>query len=148
MSLNGGSPDPAFDARQRARRDMLRSALAVGGLTLLSRLSGLLREFTHAHFLGTGVAADAFSIAVQIPNVLRRLVGEGAVSSAFVPVIVRHLGQSGRADLRPFAEKLFTLWTAALVAITLLGMATAGWALASLSVFDVKWTPEKLELTA
>jgi putative peptidoglycan lipid II flippase len=140
--------DPApGGSGQGARQQMLRSAGAVAGLTLLSRLSGLLREFTHAHFLGTGTGADAFSVALLIPNLLRRLVGEGAVSSAFVPVFVRHLEREGAPQVRVFAEKFFTLWSAALVVVTLGGMAIAGTGLA-LAGNWAAWSPEKLALTA
>jgi len=129
------------------RRQMLRSAFAVGSITLLSRISGLLREATHANFLGTGMASDAFRIALLIPNVLRRLVGEGAVSTAFVPVFARHVQTGDTPRIRLFAEKFFTLWTAILLLITVAGMALAG-SLLALGAHTDAWPPEKLELTA
>ena len=67
----------------------LRSVFTVGLLTMLSRIFGLVRESTKAHFLGTHIAADAFQIAFMIPSALRTLVAEGAVSSAIVPVFTQ-----------------------------------------------------------
>ncbi|MEM7264305.1 MAG: lipid II flippase MurJ, partial [Planctomycetota bacterium] len=64
-----------------------RSVFVVGLLTLFSRMTGLVREATRAHFLGVSMASDAFQVAFQLPSLLRRLVGEGAVSSAIVPVL-------------------------------------------------------------
>jgi len=130
-----------------SRRGLLRSAALVGFVTLLSRISGLARETVHAHFLGTALSADAFRIALIIPNVLRRLVGEGAISSAFVPVFTRSLLQGNAQEVRTFAEKFLTLWSVVLVAATLIGMALAGQALLSLQALDVVWDERKLLLT-
>lgn len=71
----------------------------VSGLTFLSRLLGLIRDATFAAAFGAGWEASAFSIAFQIPNLFRRLFGEGALSSAFIPVFsqVHHNGESDRA---------------------------------------------------
>jgi putative peptidoglycan lipid II flippase len=140
-------PGAETASSQASRQSFLRSALAVGAITFLSRITGLFREYTHAHFLGTGTAADAFRIALLIPNVLRRLVGEGAISSAFVPVFTRHIKREDPQAVRVFAEKFFTLWTAILAVVTLVGMALAGWGLRSLEGMGVAWSPEKLELT-
>jgi putative peptidoglycan lipid II flippase len=65
---------------------MLRSSGAVGAATLLSRLLGFVRERAYATFMGTGPVADAFILAFQIPNLFRRLLGEGALTAAFVPI--------------------------------------------------------------
>ena len=67
-----------------ARRGLLRATFSMGAITLVSRCLGLLREGVRAHFLGTSVASDAFGIAFQIPNLLRRLVAEGAVSAGII----------------------------------------------------------------
>ena len=69
----------------RARREG-RSATSVGAGILLSRLTGFLRDLVIARFFGTTLAADAYAAAIKIPNVLRNLLGEGALSAAFVPV--------------------------------------------------------------
>ena len=64
----------------------LSSSGAAGAATLLSRILGFIRESAYAAFMGTGPVADAFFLAFQIPNLFRRLLGEGALSSAFIPV--------------------------------------------------------------
>jgi len=104
-----------------------RSAFIVGILTLVSRVTGLLREVVHAAFLGTGMGADAFRVAFLLPNLLRRLVGEGAVSSAFVPVYTGYLHEKGGREERVFAEKFLTLWLVLVTLFTVVGIALAGW---------------------
>ena len=64
----------------------LSSSGAAGAATLLSRILGFVRESAYAAFMGTGSVADAFFLAFQIPNLFRRLLGEGALSSAFIPI--------------------------------------------------------------
>lgn len=69
-----------------SRRASGRSALLVGAGVLLSRLSGLIREFVFTGLLGTKIAADAFRAALQIPGLLQNVLGEGVLSASFVPV--------------------------------------------------------------
>jgi len=76
-------------APQEQRSRLLRSALGMSAITILSRVLGLVREALRAAFLGTGAASDAFGIAFQLPNLLRRFMGEGAMSAGFVPVFAR-----------------------------------------------------------
>ena len=104
---------------------VVRSALGVGFITFLSRLTGLLRDYTFAHFLGTSLGADAFRVALMIPNIFRRLVGEGAISTAFVPVLTRWIRKRGLAETRQFVEKFFTIWSLLLAGTTLVGMLLA-----------------------
>jgi len=125
--------DPQHEAAER--RTLVRSASLVGGLTLLSRITGLLRESIQAAYLGTDAAADAFRVAFLLPNLLRRLVGEGAIQSAFVPVYTRSLASGGPKEGRVFAEKFLLLWGAGAVVLTLLGILLAGWVVA-LGFFD------------
>ena len=58
----------------------------VGSMTLISRVTGLVRDIAFAQFLGSGALADALFVAFRIPNFFRRVFGEGALSVAFVPV--------------------------------------------------------------
>ena len=67
-------------------RRIARAAGQVGALTLVSRVTGLLRDAVTGYYFGAGPAADAFFVAFRLPNLLRRLVGEGAMTAAFVPV--------------------------------------------------------------
>ena len=64
---------------------LIRSTAAVAGPTMISRVLGYVRDLLQAYYLGTGTGADAFIIASTIPNLFRRLTGEGAMTPAFVP---------------------------------------------------------------
>ncbi|MCM8762920.1 MAG: murein biosynthesis integral membrane protein MurJ [Candidatus Omnitrophica bacterium] len=68
-----------------------KSTLIISFATVLSRISGFIRDMLIANFFGTGMAAEAFVVAFRIPNVLRELVGEGAANAAFVPVFSEYL---------------------------------------------------------
>jgi putative peptidoglycan lipid II flippase len=68
----------------------LRSTSIVGAMTLLSRVTGLIRDVVYAHLFGAGLFMDAFQMAFRIPNFLRRITGEGAFSQAFVPVVAEY----------------------------------------------------------
>ena len=103
-----------------------RSVGLVSFLTLLSRVTGLFRETTRAYFLGTGVANDAFQVAFQLPNLLRRLVGEGVISSILVPVFSQYATEKGATSQRILAEKFLTLWCVLVAAITFVGVVFGG----------------------
>lgn len=82
-----------------AERGVARAAAVVGGATLLSRVFGFLRDVVVAHAFGAGPATDAFFVAFRLPNLFRRLVAEGAVSSAFIPVFTEYLTTRSRGDV-------------------------------------------------
>src|SRR5213594_2442064 len=65
---------------------VLKSSGALASATLTSRILGMVREIVYARFMGDGVVASAFKLAFQIPNLFRRLLGEGALSAAFIPI--------------------------------------------------------------
>jgi len=69
-----------------AGKSFLGHAKVIGSLTLLSRLAGLGREMVAGHYLGTGLIASAFTVAFTVPNLFRKLFGEGALSAAFIPL--------------------------------------------------------------
>ena len=77
---------------------LLRSYATVGGLTGISRLLGFLRDILIANVLGTERVADAFFVAFRIPNLLRRLFGEGSLSISLIPVFTEYLTRDGRAE--------------------------------------------------
>jgi putative peptidoglycan lipid II flippase len=83
---------------------LIRSITTVGGITLLSRLAGFLRDVLLAAILGAGPAADAFFVAFKFPNLFRRLFAEGAFAAAFVPTYSGLLVTAGRDAARRFAE--------------------------------------------
>src|SRR5437660_930551 len=68
-----------------ATRKLLASTAVAGGMTLISRIAGLVRDMVFTTFIGASVSADAFYVAFRIPNFFRRIFGEGALSQAFVP---------------------------------------------------------------
>ncbi len=103
------------------RGALLRSAGAVGALTFVSRLFGLLRMAVLTALLGTGTAADAWAIAFMLPNSLRRLVGEGNISAAFVPVFTRLARDRDEPSTWVLAQRFHTA-----VAVAALGLAAAG----------------------
>jgi putative peptidoglycan lipid II flippase len=81
-------------------RSIFKSTTSLGAMTLLSRISGLVRDMTQAHLFGGGPLADAFLVAYKIPNFLRRLFAEGAFSQSFVPVISEYKQQRSEAEVR------------------------------------------------
>lgn len=103
-------------------RHLVRSASIITAITLLSRVFGYIRDQRIAFLLGTGLASDAFTIAYRIPNLLRRLVGEGAVSAAFIPVFSRYLTAEDRKGAWEFANTLLTIMTVVMAGITVLGI--------------------------
>lgn len=100
---------------------MLGSILTVGGLTLLSRVTGFLRDIMLAAILGAGPIADAFFVALRLPNHFRAIFAEGAFNSAFVPAYARIRQQDGAGPARLFADRIFTLLLA--VEVVLLALA-------------------------
>ncbi|MBP0494140.1 murein biosynthesis integral membrane protein MurJ [Roseomonas indoligenes] len=101
---------------------MLKSILTVGGWTMASRVLGFLRDMLIAASLGAGPVADAFFIALKLPNLFRRLFGEGAFNAAFVPAFAATLTTEGAAQARFLAERMSTLMTLWLSLLTVLGM--------------------------
>ena len=75
---------------------MYRSFFSVGGLTALSRLTGFVREMAIGALMGAGPLADAYFVAIRLPNQFRAIFGEGAFNSAYVPTYSRLLIAQGR----------------------------------------------------
>ncbi len=80
-----------------SKKGIISQALHVGGLTFLSRLLGIFREMLQTNYLGVGILSDAFITAFKIPNFLRKIFAEGALSASFVPHIVGMV-KDGRKD--------------------------------------------------
>ncbi len=98
---------------------LLQATGTIGGLTLVSRVFGFAREMIFARVMGAGMAADAFVLAFTIPNLFRRLFGEGAFSSGFVPLFSQYLNKDdGQEDARVFAEEVLSVFMPILLAIT------------------------------
>jgi len=108
-------------------RKLLQSTAVTGGMTLVSRITGLVRDIAFAHLIGAGagVAADAFYVAFRIPNFLRRIFGEGAFSQAFVPVLSEYRTRASEQETRAFVDQLSGILGVALFVITLIGVIAA-----------------------
>jgi putative peptidoglycan lipid II flippase len=99
---------------------LYRSFATVGGLTLISRIFGFMRDILIAATLGSGAVADAFFVAFRFPNLFRRLFGEGAFNSAFVPLFAKRLEGEGREAARQFAEEAMAGLVFILLALTVI----------------------------
>ena len=129
----------------KSQDNLVRSAGKTSGAVFLSRISGLVREMTMAHFFGAAMAFDAFTLGFRIPNLTRDLFAEGALSSAFVPVFTKEL----KADHREAAFRLANLVATALIlvvgALCAVGVLAAPW-LVDWLADGFRSTPGKREL--
>lgn len=101
---------------------LARGFLTVGGMTMLSRIMGIFREVLIAATLGASDSADAFFAAFRLPNLFRRIFGEGAFSLAFVPLFTKRL-EDGDAEARRFGEESLALLASILFVLTLIATA-------------------------
>jgi putative peptidoglycan lipid II flippase len=88
---------------------MFRKILSVGGWTLVSRVTGFVRDVAIAAVMGVGPVADAFVVALRIPNHFRAIFGEGAFNNAFVPTYAKVLETEGSGEARSFSNRITTL---------------------------------------
>lgn len=99
-----------------------RAAGVVSFFTLLSRISGLLRDMVVGYLFGAQGVADAFFVAFRIPNLLRRLTAEGALTAGFIPIFTDYLANRGKSEAFRVARIVFTFIGLLLAGLTLLGM--------------------------
>jgi putative peptidoglycan lipid II flippase len=138
-------PQPAQPPVRDAGRDMARGARRVSALTMLSRLLGLVREQIFAVTLGAGGTSDAFLAAFRIPNMLRDLFAEGALSTAFVPTYVKTLKQEGRPAAFLLGNRVLTTLTIYLGSLAVVGML---WPDPVVRFVAAGFSKEKADLTA
>jgi putative peptidoglycan lipid II flippase len=119
------SPPPEPPPRSALRRIAISTAIFALA-TALSRVAGLGREVVQANYFGTGIDADAFTVASQIPNLVSNLFSMAALSAAFVPVFTELLQAGRRREAYRLASTLFWLILVVLTAVTLVWMAAAG----------------------
>ncbi len=105
--------------------NLLRAASLVSLLTLASRVTGLAREVMVASMFGAGALTDAFNVAFRIPNLLRRLFGEGAFSQAFVPILAATRTRDGDEATHALIDSAATVLFWALVVTCALGVVAA-----------------------
>jgi len=128
------------------KRRLLKSTFAVAVPTILSRILGYIRDMIQAFYLGTGRGADAFTIAYIIPNLLRRLTGEGAMMAAFVPVFTQLKKEKSREKLWKFANTFFFNLTLIMALLTVIGIIFSP-VLVKIIGFGFKEVPGKWDLT-
>jgi putative peptidoglycan lipid II flippase len=135
-------------------RPLLKSTGSTGAATLLSRLTGLVRDALLAQSLGAGMLSDAFYVAFKIPNFLRRLFAEGAFSTSFVPVISEYRAKREHAEVRELVAGVSGTLGTVLLALSILGVVAApvliflfapAWAIRGSEGFDLavqmlRWT--------
>jgi putative peptidoglycan lipid II flippase len=113
-------------AARAVSKSFLGHAKLIGFFTLISRVLGLAREVVAGHYLGTGVVAVAFTVAFTIPNLFRKLLGEGALASAFIPLYAQAVRRGQTESGEPasdFAAASVNLRTLILAGITIIGEA-------------------------
>ena len=106
---------------------LLKSMATVSGFTALSRVLGFIRDICMGFFLGSGHAADAFFAAFKFPNLFRRIFGEGAFNSAFVPLFGKELNEKGKKEAVQFASQTFSMLAIVLIIITAIAIPLMHW---------------------
>lgn len=141
-------PEPAAASDQSSGppHRIARSAGAAGTATLASRLLGLARDQVLAALFGAGNQMDAFVIAFRMPNLVRDLFAEGAMSTAFVPTFTRHLTLHGKADAWRLGRQVLTALILITTVIVALGLLFTD-SLVTVYAGDYAAVPGKLELT-
>ena len=110
----------------KKKNSLVKSGLILSLMTFASRIMGLIREMTKATFLGTGIFADCFAVAFQIPNLLRRLFAENAISVAFIPTFKGYLekgdSEENKKETQEFITATLTLVTFLTTCVVILGI--------------------------
>ncbi len=101
---------------------MIKSVSTVGSMTLLSRITGLIRDIIFANILGDKAEADVFFVALRIPNFFRRIFGEGALSAAFVPVFTDYRMHRSSQEVSSFLQLMLGRFGLLLLVISVIGV--------------------------
>lgn len=128
------------------KNSLIGSTSVVSGATAFSRVLGLVREQVMAYFFGAGMATDAFLTAFRIPNLLRDMFAEGALSSAFVPVFKEKMVTESDEEAFSLAHLVITAVLLIVGMIVLLGIIAAP-VIIYISAYGFTLTPEKFDLT-
>ncbi|MDE2088687.1 MAG: murein biosynthesis integral membrane protein MurJ [Gammaproteobacteria bacterium] len=126
---------------------LIKSTATVGGMTLISRVLGFVRDVVLARVFGAGLGMDAFFVAFKIPSFLRRLFAEGAFSQAFVPVLSEYKTRHGEAPLRELVDHVAGTLGGVLLLVTIAGTLAAPLLVLVFAPGFVH-TPDKYALTA
>src|SRR6202167_4960931 len=138
-------PDAAIPPDEPTEKLNTKAAGIIGLAVMCSRLLGLAREQIFAALFGGGAAMDAFTAAFRIPNLLRDLFAEGALSTAFTPTFSKTIARSGDPAAWRLANKVATMTAAVLGVICIAGMVFAA---ALVGVLAPGFDPDKAALTA
>jgi putative peptidoglycan lipid II flippase len=103
-------------------RSVLKSTSMISTLTIVSRIFGYIRDKQITSLLGTGPLGDAYTVAFRIPNTLRRLVGEGAVSASFIPVFSQYLAEDKKKEAWEFVDALASAALVVMTLVTIVGI--------------------------
>ncbi|RPI09993.1 MAG: murein biosynthesis integral membrane protein MurJ [Zetaproteobacteria bacterium] len=136
-----------LSSRSRSVGEIASAAGVVGIATLLSRILGFVRDMAIAWLFGAGMVADAFFVAFRIPSTLRELLGEGALSAAFIPAFTRTAARDGKDAAWALASKVMGSLAVVLALVTALGILLAPWIVQALAP-GFAGTPGKLALTS
>jgi putative peptidoglycan lipid II flippase len=125
---------------------VMRAAGKFGAGTALSRILGVLRDMLKAYLFGTGTAADAFTVAFRIPNMLRAFLAEGTLSASFVPVFNDYLATGRKKESWEVARHAFGILAIVLLAVSVLGVLLAPF-IVRVMASGFGQVPGKIELT-
>lgn len=117
--------DQSAPGHSKSVRQIASAAGIMGAATFLSRTLGFVRDMAFAWLFGAGMVADAFFAAFRIPSTLRELLGEGALSAAFVPAFTRTASRDGRAAAWAMASKVMGTLLVVLTLVTIVGVLLA-----------------------
>jgi putative peptidoglycan lipid II flippase len=106
-------------------KKLLKSAAMVGGLTLISRILGFIRDIVIAYSFGASTSTDAFFVAFKIPNFMRRLFAEGAFSQAFTPVLSEYKTKRDKTEVKHLVDHVFGNLGGILSIVTVIGIIAA-----------------------
>jgi putative peptidoglycan lipid II flippase len=117
------------------KKQILKSASIISVITVVSRILGYVRDQRLTLLLGTTGIADSFVLAYRIPNVLRRLVGEGSMTASFIPVFTDYMRNRSPKETWKFANRLFWTFSFVLAGLTVLGVIFSPLAVRFFSMF-------------
>ncbi len=123
---------------------LIRAMATVGGLTLASRVLGFVRDVLTAALIGAGPVADAFFVALKLPNLFRRLTAEGAFTIAFVPLFTEKLRTAPAGEAKRFAEGSAALMLSLLIPMSAVMIAAMPWIIPVIAPGFID-EPERLE---
>ena len=144
--VSGGQPPTGTQGDEVSDSGIAKAAGLLGVLTLVSRFGGLARDVVISAVFGASATADAFFVAFRIPNLMRRIVAEGASSTAFVPVFTTSLARGGAPEARAAAAAVGGVACLVLIALVVAGVLGAPW-IVGLFAPGFVGDPEKYELT-